>query len=555
MSQSTDPGSGEPDGTVADAGHEDAGRLHNAPTARLVSILVALVLFSEFVPLQYTMVGTIIPKIGLAFPSAGNSTSWALTIVGVVGAAVLVLSGKAADLWGKKRMLFIISVFFLIGTLICALTSNWALFLVGRGLEATSFSIPAVCYGLVRDLFPRRWIPICVAVLGTGFGISSVLAPIIGGLLTDHYSYKSIFWFLIIYAVVTIPLVVFFVPDSPLRTKQRFDVAGALLFGAGIAGVLIYVSEGENWGWTSMGTLGYLIGGVVLLALFVLLETRISYPMMDLKLLAHPKVSMVMAASLFATAAATLPQFTLAYMFQTPRKAALENTILTGVSKSQNNLPISVIERFVSFRGDINYAAGFSVFQFAWHVVIFTSVSGMIFGPIAALIARKYGCRLPLRLAGVAFLASFLIWARFHEVWWQSAAIGVLWGLGFGFYYAAGPNLLMDAVPARVMGISSAMLSVFGSVGTALATALATPILVAHPFQLVASPPGGKQVIQAIPQVYTDAGYTWVYLALGGAIGLGLLLIALIMRSGTEPARGGVLDAVAPVDEAVAAEA
>jgi MFS family permease len=543
MPETTDPGAAQTPGAAITTTHEDAGRLTSASPARLIAILVTLVLFSEFVPLQYTMVGTIIPKIGLAFPSAGNSTSWALTIVGVVGAAVLVLAGKAADVWGKKKTLFAIAAFFLVGTLICALTSNWALFLVGRGLEAFSFSIPSVVYGMLRDLMPRRWIPVCVGFVATGLGVSAVAAPLIGGVLTDYYSWKSIFWFLIIYAVVTMPLLAVIVPESPLRTRQRFDVLGAVFFGAGVGGVLIYVSEGASWGWGSIGCLGYLIGGVVLLAAFIVWEKRISYPMMDLSLLRAPQVSMVMAASLFATAAATLPQFTLPYMFETPKPSALKAQVLAGIS-AQQHVPVSLIERFVSFRGDISYAAGFSVFQLAWHVIIFTSLSGMIFGPLGGILARRHGCRLPLILSGLAFLASFLLWSQFHEVWQQSAAIGILWGAGFGFYYASGPNLLIDAVPAHTMGISSAMLAVFGSIGSSLATALATPILTNHPFQLIATPPGGKQVVSNIPQVYTASGYTLIYLAIGGVIGLATLVIALALRSGREPARGGAMAAL-----------
>jgi MFS family permease len=106
------------------ASDEDSGRLVNASSGRLIAILVALVLFSEVVPLQYTMVGVIIPKIGAAFPQSGNSTSWALTILGVVGAATMALVGKASDLVGKKRMLLAVSVFFLAGTVVCALTDN-----------------------------------------------------------------------------------------------------------------------------------------------------------------------------------------------------------------------------------------------------------------------------------------------------------------------------------------------------------------------------------------------------------------------------------------------
>ncbi|HUN35205.1 MAG TPA: MFS transporter [Trebonia sp.] len=544
MSQTTGPGSAQPSGAGAMISHEDAGRLDAASPARLIAILVSLVLFSEFVPLQYTMVGVIIPKIGAAFPAAGNSTSWALTIAGVVGAAALVLSGKAADLWGKKRTLFVLAAFFMIGTLICALTSSWALFLVGRGLQAFSFSIPAVVFGIIRDLMPRRWVPIAVGFCGAGFGISAVLAPVIGGLLTDHYSYKSIFWFLAIYAVVTVPPLAVIVPESPLRSRQRFDVPGAMLFGAGIGGVLIYVSEGANWGWGTISCLGYLIGGVVLLAGFIAWEMNTSEPMMDLSLLRSPRVSTVMVIALFATAGATLPQFTLPYMFETPKAAALKAQVIAGIS-AKEHVPASLVGQFVTFRGDISYAAGFSVFQFAWHVVIFMSVASMIFGPVGGLMARRHGGRLPLILSGAAFLASFLLWWQFHEVWEQSAAIGTLLGIAAGFYYGSNQNLLLDAVPAHITGISSAMLAVFGSIGSSLATALATPILTSHPFQLVATPPGGKQIVSNIPQVYTASGYALTYLVIGGIIGLATLAFAVALRSGREPARGGATMVVA----------
>jgi hypothetical protein len=105
MSKPMDAGADQSPGTAAEVTHEDAGRLHDASSGRLIAILVTLVLFGEFVPLQYTMVGVIIPKIGAAFPSAGNSTSWALTIVGVVGAAVLVLAGRSRTRGRGRRVL------------------------------------------------------------------------------------------------------------------------------------------------------------------------------------------------------------------------------------------------------------------------------------------------------------------------------------------------------------------------------------------------------------------------------------------------------------------
>ncbi|HEX3964231.1 MAG TPA: MFS transporter [Trebonia sp.] len=563
MSQNAAADSGPPAPVVTVSSDEDAGRLNNASNARIWTILIVLVVFSEVIPVQYAMVGLILPKIGLAFPTAGANSTWALTIVGVVGAATLPLCGKASDLWGKKRMLLILAMFLFIGTLICAVTSNWVLFLVGRGLMATSFCMSAVAYGVVRDLIPRRLIPVVMGVIATGFGASAILAPVIGGLLTDHYSWRSIFWFLLIYVAVTSPLLALVVPESPYRVRARLDVVGAILLGVGLAGVLVYVSEGSSWGWGTISNLIYLIGGLVLLAAFLLWESRISEPLMELSMLRDPAVAIVMAISLFATLALALPQVAISYMFETPTPNTLRNQIIAGAAAKAHVAP-SLIKPYLSFRGDINYAAGFTVFQVAWHVTLVLSVTAMIVGPIGGFIARRYGARLTLILSGIALLVAFELWTPWHGAWVDQTLIGIAWGIGVGCFYAGGPNILIDKIPAWRQGISSAMYAAFGSIGSALAVALFTPILAAHPFELVASPPGSRPVVSVIPQVYTNNAYTEGYLLIGGSAALIILILAFALQAGRTGAKGGVIEeavfgvaavAEAPVGEASLSEA
>jgi MFS family permease len=538
MSDTTVPGRHRQQVTATD--DEDAGRLDGTSTSRLLVILIALVLFSEIVPFQYAMIGVLIPKIGVAFPASGSSTSWALTILGVVGAATMALAGKASDLWGKKRTLLIVGVFFLIGTVVCAVTSNWAVFLVGRGLQAVCLGIPAVGYGIVRDLMPRRWIPIAIGIIATGLGASAVAAPLIGGLLTDHYSWRSVFWFLIIYAVVTAVGLIILVPESPYRVRQRFDWLGSLLIGAGVAGVLIYVSEGTSWGWSSASNLAYLIGGSILLGAFVAWENHIDYPMMELSLLRAPQVFMVMLIAVFATICITAPNYTIPYMMETPTPGVLRQQIIAQASAKEHIAP-ALVAPFIKFQGDVNYAGGMTVFQLAWHITIVLSVFAMIFGPLGGYLARRYGARLPMIVGTLSLLAAFELWTPFHGAWVDQAAIGVFWGIGFGFYYAAGANLLMDAVPPTRQGVSAGMLAVFGAIGSALATALLTPILAAHPFQIITPTPSGTgTMVTTIPQVYTNVGYTDVYLLVGGSAALIAVILAIALQSGRTPARGGV---------------
>ena len=518
---------------------EDAGRIDPRRTGRLIMILVALVLYSEVAPMQLGAVSIIIPKIATSFPGAGAGVTWGVTIVGIAGGATMALLGKLGDLIGKKRVTLLSGLLFLIGALLCVLTSSWPLFLIGRALGGASWAMTAVEYGIVRDLMPRKWIPISVGVIGTGFGIGGVLTPIIVGALTDHYSWRSVFWFLVIYVVVTTPIVMFGVPESPFRVKQRFDIIGAVLFGVGIGAVLLYVSEGSTWGWGNVGNLGYLIGGVVALAAFIGWELRTPEPMMELSLLRAPKVAIPMAAAFLVTLAISALSITIAYMFETPTAPVLKGEILAGAA-AQAKVPVSTVAQFVSFRGDLSYANGFSVMAMALHITIWTALFGMLFGVLGGWVCRKIGARIPLIISGASLLVACALWIVWHTTWQEQLSIGLLYGVCFGFYYAANPNLLMDAVPANRQGVSAGMLAVFGSIGTSVGTAIFTAIVAAHPFQTVANDPlTHKVIVTNVPDVYTNTGYSLVYVAVGVVPAALTLLIALALRSGRGPARGG----------------
>ena len=226
-------------------------------------------------------------------------------------------------------------------------------------------------------------------------------------------------------------------------------------------------------------------------------------------------------------------------MMETPTASTLRNQILTSAA-AQQHVSVNTLKPFLAFQGDINYAAGMTVFQLAWHITIVLAVTAMIFGPLGGYLARRYGARLPMILGTLSLLISFELWTRYHGAWVDQTTIGVFWGIGFGFYYAASPNLLIDAVPAARQGVSSGMLAVAASIGSALATALLTPILAAHPYYLIATPPGGKPIRTVIPQVYTNVGYTEVYLLIGVTAAAIALVLALALQSGRTPALGGI---------------
>ncbi|MGV9662460.1 MFS transporter [Nocardia niigatensis] len=306
-----------PPGTAPD----DSGRLDGVSNLRIWSVLAIIVLFTEVSPMQYVMVASALRQIAPTFPDQGANINWAIIIFGIFGAAVSPLIGKLSDIYGKKRMFLVCSVLFLIGTALCAVTSNWAVFLVGRALEATAIATTVVSYGLIRDLMPRRMVPIGLGIASTGLGVSALAGPLIGGYITDHYSWRGLFWFLFVFTVVMLPLLIIVVPESKLRTPQRLDIIGAVLLGAGATLTLLYLDKGQDWGWTKPSTLVWLIAGLVLLALFPIMEMRAKHPIMDMKLLFNPRVSVVLFIGLLASFMIGYQSYATGYMTQSPPSA------------------------------------------------------------------------------------------------------------------------------------------------------------------------------------------------------------------------------------------
>lgn len=517
---------------------EATGRLTSASRGKLITILLILVLFTEVVPLQVSMVTMVLPQIGHAFPASGSGTAWALTILGVCSGATMALVGKAADLYGKKRLLLITAGLFVIGTLLCAVTTNWAVFLTGRGIESVSWGMAVVNYGIIRDIFPRNWIPIAVGFVGTGFGVASIIGPLVCGALTTSLSWRSVFWFLLIYMLVMIPLLAWLVPESKVRVKQRFDVVGAVLFGGGVGAVLIYLSEGSSWGWTSFQGLVYLLCGLAALAVFLFWEHRSANPMMELSLLRSPTVLFIGLASFFFTGVQALSGVLQSYLFQTPKADDLKHEIVEGVA-AKSHAPASAVEKFITFDGDLSYSGGYSVLELAVRITIWIAVFTMVFSPVGGYLARKFGARVPLLIGVTSLLVGCALWINWHATWQSQVSIGLLLGLAGGFFFAAWPNLVMDSVPASRQGVSTGMVQVFGGVGTSVTTALLASVMAAHPLRMTIAAPGSPPVTANVPQVYTDGAFSMAYLLLGVVPCALAVVVALALRTGRAPARGG----------------
>ncbi|CAM2770759.1 MFS transporter [Prescottella defluvii] len=463
-----------------------------------IRIIGSLILLSEVFAYEFNMVSPGLPEIAQEFSTKDPGLT--MTVVFLASAVIVPLLAKLGDLYGKKRIILIGSTVFAVGTVMSAMATSYPLFLAGRVLMAFGLVGPVVTYGLVRDLFPPRLVPIAIGGLGVGFGASAVSGPMIGGWLIDNHGFRSVFWFLLAYVIVMGALVAFVVPESPNRTRQALDIRGAALLGAG-AGALVLASS------VASVRIPAVIAGIALLALFVWAQKRTAEPLISVSLLASPKLS----ASLLVSA---LISFILG-----------ANAVLMPQMLRTPTVP-GVVD-----------GMGLTAWEFALYMGLPMGVTAAVCGFLAGWFARRFGPRLGMLISafgwtgGMAIVAMDWVESEIHAV-----VIGMLLGVGQGFYIASSANMIIEAVPASQQGISASMKYTLDMIFSALAAAVSGAILAAH----VATVIEAKNVT-----IFGMDGYQSAYMVLA-VTGVVTIVATLLMRHGRTPATGGVAaDAVA----------
>ncbi len=208
----------------------------------------------------------VVPVLGIIAHQLNASTvaaSWAVTANLLAAAATTPLIGRLADLHSKKRVLLIVLVVVLLGSVLAATTSSLALLIVARVLQAASFALYPVGVAILREeLDPDRMVSAMSVLSGTlGFGGGTGLV-VVGLLMSGDAGYHRVFWLTTGFTLVVIAIVVLVVPARPRSSTGTIDWLGAVGLAAGLSTVLLAITQGNSWGWTSPATLACAAGGL-----------------------------------------------------------------------------------------------------------------------------------------------------------------------------------------------------------------------------------------------------------------------------------------------------
>jgi len=412
----------------------------------IVATLAATGLIAAF---MQTLVTPIIPELPQLLDSTAANTSWVLTSTLLAAAISTPISGRLGDMYGKRRIVLVLLLIMTAGSIVAALSSTVIPMIIGRSLQGIGLGVIALGISILRDVIHPKNLGGAVALVSATLGIGGAVGLPIAALIADagEGSWHYLFWLATALSLVAFCLVLWIVPVSTLRTAGRFDFIGAAGLAVGLIGILLAVSKGTEWGWSSPLTLTLIIGGLVVLVLWGFFELRTPHALIDLRVAARRPVLLTNLASIsigfaFFITSASLP-------------VLLEAPSTTGVAFG---LPLLLASLCLMPLG---------------LVMFFTS-------PIAARLSNARGPRTSLVLGGSIVAVTFALAIFLTGEVWNVILISTLVGLGVGFAYAAMPTLIMRAVPPSETAAANGLNSVMRTLGSTVSATIVGVILSTH---------------------------------------------------------------------------
>ncbi|GAA2657664.1 MFS transporter [Paractinoplanes durhamensis] len=410
-----------------------------------------LVLYLSLGGLAFAVLQSLVaPALGTIGRDLGADTSdvsWVITAYLLSASVLTPVLGRLGDMVGKRKVLIAVLAVLAIGTLVAALAPNLAVLIVARALQGAAGAILPLSIGIVRDELPRDRVSVIVGLLSAIFGIGAGIGIVAAGPIVEHLSWHWLFWLPLALVVIALLGAVFGMKESPVRTPGRLDLLGTGILSVGLVALLLAISKGQSWGWGEAKTIVLLAVGVVALVVFVFVELRVREPLVDMRLMrvrgvwATDIVSLILGFAMFGT-------------------FLLVPTLL--------QLPAST-----------GYGFGKSVSQSGLFLLP-TVITMVIFGPLAGILNRKFGPKLPMFLGTLFVVAAFAVPALAHGALWQVVLSGLLSGAGIGLAFAAMSNAIIESVPATQTGEATSVNTIARTIGSSIGTAVVAAVITSH---------------------------------------------------------------------------
>lgn len=405
-------------------------------------------------------------------------------------ALLLVGMGRLADMVGKKRIFVTGIVLFLLGSALCGISPN-VYWLIGfRVLQSVGASmIIALGTAILTEAWPSSQRGQVLGLAAGFISLGIVLGPVAGGLILSQLSWRWIFYVNVPVGAISLILSLLYLAPMPSQgRKERFDFAGAVVMGVGLLAFTLAMTVGQNIGFTSPLILLLLGVSLAMLFVFIWLERRVRYPIMDL--------------SLFREAAFSLNLFTATLAF-----IAIAGIVLL--------LPIY-----------LNLVLGLPMDRVGILMAVVPMIM-ILLQPLSGTLSDRMGTR-PVSLIGLIFIFfGYLLMTTLHADSSQLSYVLRMLPVAIGMATFNSPNnsAIMGAVPRSRLGIASGILSMVRTLGQVTGIAALGAFFTSR----VAQYGGTIELTAAPPEAIVRALHDQ-FLLVAALIGVGIVVSLLTWR-------------------------
>ena len=408
-------------------GHPPRGVL-----AAISGLLISMLLAS----LDQTIVGTALPVI-VGELGGLERLSWVVTSYLLAQTVATPVYGKLGDLYGRKRMMQVAVVIFLVGSVLCGMARNMPQLIAFRALQGLGGGgLMVTAMAVIADVLPPRDRGRYQGLFGAVFGLSSAAGPVIGGYFSTHLSWRWIFYINLPLGLLALALIAATLPASPKRARPRIDYLGAVLLALALAAIVLVTDLAGNKAAREAPWLLAMAGvGLVALVAFPFVEMRAAEPILPLRLfkqrafLVASGVGLVVGFAMFGSVT-YIPIFLQVAKGDTPTAAGLQMLPLIAGMLVSSIASGQIISRTGRYR-------------------IFPIIgTGLMTVALFALSTIQASSGMPFILA-----------------------LALLLGLGIGMVMQVLVIAVQNSVDYRDLGVATAGSTLFRSIGGAVGTA------------------------------------------------------------------------------------
>jgi MFS transporter, DHA2 family, multidrug resistance protein len=408
----------------------------------VIAIAVMLSTFMEV--LDTTVVNVSLPHIAGSLSATVDEATWALTSYLVANAVVLPITGWMATVLGRKRLLMMAVTGFTVASFLCGLAPNLLLLIVFRILQgACGGALQPISQAVLLESFPPEGRGKAMAFWGLGIVVAPMLGPVLGGWLTDSYSWRWVFYINVPVGIASLVMTEFFIfdPSYIRRVSQRIDYWGIGMLALGVASLQIVLDKGQEEDWFGSHWIAALaVVSIVALATLVIYELYVGHPVLDLR---------VFRVRTYAAGVSLM---------------AILGVVLYG---SLVMLPIML----QTLLGYTALQAGMAMFP--------RGLGSFITMPIVGAIMTRYDPRKLLVVGIIACVISLLILGSlsldvgFWNIFWPQ----LLQGASLAFLFVPLTTLTMNAIPREVMGNATSIFNLMRNLGASIGIAAVTTLV------------------------------------------------------------------------------